>query len=62
MRSAVGVETGATAQGVDRLETAGGHQPRERVVGDAVAGPLLQRRAEGVVRISVERTRRDSAR
>jgi hypothetical protein len=35
------VETRTTAQDVDRLEPASGHQPRERVVGQPVAWPPL---------------------
>ena len=44
-----GVEAGAAAQRVDRLEAAGRHQPGARIGGHAVARPLLERRGEGVV-------------
>ena len=44
-----GVEAGVPADAVDRLEAAGGHQPRPRVPWHAVARPLLGGGDEGVV-------------
>ncbi len=43
------VEAGAPAHGVDRLEAAGRDEPRARIVGHAVARPLLDGRRKGVV-------------
>ena len=44
-----GVESRATAQNVDRFETAGRDQPRERVGGQPVARPPLDRGRERFV-------------
>ena len=44
-----GVEPGAPAHAVDRLEAAGRNEPRPRIGRHAVARPLLQRRREGIV-------------
>ena len=44
-----GIEAGIPADAVDRLEAAGGHQPRPRVPWHAVARPLLGGSDEGVV-------------
>ncbi len=43
------LEAGAAADAVDRLEAAGGDQPRHRVGGNAVARPLLDRGLERVL-------------
>src|SRR5262249_34668489 len=36
------VEAGAAADAVDGLESAGGNEPRARIAGNALAGPLLE--------------------
>ncbi|MCY1182860.1 hypothetical protein D9M73_234390 [compost metagenome] len=41
------IETGATAQAIDRLEAAGGHQPGPRAGRHAIALPALHRNEEG---------------
>ena len=68
------VEARAPAHAVDRLEAAGRNEPGARIVGHAVARPLLSRCDEGVVQRllrpleiaqkpdELARTRRDSAR
>src|SRR4030095_10478922 len=43
------IETRAPADAVDGLEAPGRHQPGPWIRGDAVAWPLLERRAKGVV-------------
>ena len=44
-----GVESGAPANCVDGLETAGRHEPGARIGGHTIARPLLQSRPESVV-------------
>ncbi len=43
------VEPGASPYGIDCLEATGRYQPGARIRGNAVDGPLLERRAESVV-------------
>jgi hypothetical protein len=43
------VEPRMAAYAVDGLEAAGGHKPRARICGHAIARPLLERRPERVV-------------
>ena len=47
--SSSAIEARAPADAVDRLEAAGRHEPGPRIGGHAVARPLLERGAEGVV-------------
>ena len=44
-----GSKARAAPHAVDRLEAAGGHEPRARVARHAVARPLLDRRRKGIV-------------
>ena len=43
------VESRASAYAIDGLEATGRYEPRARIRGDAIARPLLERRAESVV-------------
>src|SRR5690554_4566973 len=44
-----GVEARAPANGVDGLESTGRYEPRTRILGHAVSGPLFDRRPECIV-------------
>jgi hypothetical protein len=44
-----GIESGATAYGIDGFEAAGRNEPRPRIGGHAILWPLLQGRPEGIM-------------